>query len=226
MNPARILVAALLATIVAMPSVGQDAKQPVTKQFTSDLYPIGTGLQWEYRITDLKAPKAAEGAAKKPASVIVTAGAKQIFAVKRKNQQDEPTEHVVGYNLHVQGGGKVLQEQVLVDSDGVYRVSGAGKTIIPPLRILKANAKKGDTWSCESQSENATMKGDFVVDEEVIQVPAGTFKTVVVRSRDFTVGAQPISLAVWYSRDVGMVKQHIQSGNHEVVLELEKFEKK
>lgn len=226
MKSSRSLLIGLVALVAALPGAGQDAKPPATKQFSSEFYPIATGHQWVYRVTDLKAPKAAEGAAKATATVVVTAGPKQLFSVKRK--QDEPNDNVVGFDLHVLGGGKTLQEQVLVDNDGVYRVSGAGKTISPPLRILKANPKKGESWACDSQSENATMKGEFVIldDAEVVQVPAGSFKTVVVRSRDFMVGSQFLQVATWYAPKIGMVKQHIQTGNHEVVLELEKHEKK
>src|SRR2546422_5581897 len=46
---------------------------------------------------------------------------------------DRP-EQVYGYELQVQGSGKPLVEQVLVSDDGVYRISGAGKAITPPLR--------------------------------------------------------------------------------------------
>jgi hypothetical protein len=228
MNFTRGLLIGLVALVAAFPGAGQDVKPPPPpKQFNLETYPIATGFRWVYRVTDRKAPKMPEGAAKTPATVVVTAGGKQLFSVKR-NKQDEPNENVVGFDLQVLGGGKTLQEQVLVDRDGVYRVSGAGKSIVPPLRILKANAKKGESWTCDSQSENANMKGEFVIldDAEVVQVPAGSFKTVLVRSRDFMVGAQPLQIATWYAPNIGMVKQHIQTGNHEVVLELEKYEKK
>ena len=220
----RWLVVGALPLLSTLSTVGQE-QPPPPKRFAEALYPIQRGYRWEYRVTDAKAPKVAE-ANKKPQQVIVVAESEQTFSLKKKNPQKEWTEEVVGFNLQVEGGGKILQEQVLVADDGVYRVSGAGKAINPPLRVFKKDARKGTVWECNSQSENAQLKGSFVAEEEVVTVPAGMFATVVVRSRDFLVGAQKMQVETWYAPKVGMVKQHILVGNHDVTLELEKFEAK
>lgn len=226
MQPARWLVVAGLALVAVLPSGGQEAKAPL--RFQELLYPIGPGYRWHYRVTDQKAPKSPEDP-KKHQSVLVTVEREQTFKLKIKNDRDGASTDVVGFEVQVhklQGGDKkILQEQVLVADDGVYRVSGAGKLITPALKILKKDARKGDTWTVESQSENAEIKGAFVASEETVEVPAGKFPTVVVRSRDFQVGAQKMQVTAWYAPDVGMVKQHVQVGNHDVILELEKFEK-
>lgn len=221
----RWLVVCLLSLLPALTTLGQEP--PPAKRHSEPLYPMQRGNRWEYRVTDAKAPARAE-AGKKPQMVIIVAESEQVFSIKKKkkDQMTEDTEQVIGFNLQVEGGGKVLQEQVLVADDGVYRVSGAGKAISPPLRIFKKDARKGAVWECNSQSENAQLKGSFVADEEIVTVPAGTFNTVVVRSRDFYVGAHKMQSAVWYAPKVGMVKQHIVAGTHDVTLELTKFEAK
>lgn len=221
----RWLVVCVLLILPALSTVGQEP--PPAKRHAEALYPIQRGFRWEYRVIDAKAPKTAE-AGKKLQTVIVVAESEQVFSIKKKkkDQTTEDSEQVIGFNLQVEGGGKILQEQVLVADDGVYRVSGAGKAINPPLRIFKKDARKGAAWECNSQSENAQLKGSFVADEEIVTVPAGTFNTVVVRSRDFFVGSQKMQSEAWYAPKVGMVKQHIVVGNHDVTLELEKFEAK
>lgn len=221
----RGLFACVLSMLPVLAAPGQE--QPRAPQTYKELlYPIARGHRWHYRVTDSVAGKTPD-ASKKPQVVIVSAENEHTFRLKKRNaKQEEFAEEIVGYSLQVQGGGKVLQEQVLVADDGVYRVSNAGKAITPPLRILKTNARKGVTWECDSQSENAQLKGVFVADEEVVEVPAGKFATVVVRAKDFQVGAQKSQYEWWYAPNVGLVKQRVQSGNHDVTLELEKFEKK
>jgi len=69
-------------------------------------------------------------------------------------------------------------------------------------------------------------RGAFVATEEPVVVPAGKFPiTVAIRTQDFKVGAQDLTVTAWYAPDVGMVKQHVKIGSHDVILELEKFEK-
>ncbi|GEM_PF-3672542 len=232
MKPAQCSIVVLLALVCAVPMGGQEQDQP--KEFSDLLYPIATGYKWHYRVTDLKAPKTTDPAAAKQ-MVIVTAGAKQAFSLRKRTKEgvDRP-EQVYGYELQIQNAGKTVLEQVLapvleqvlVSDDGVYRVSSAGKLISPPLCILKAKAAKGTpAWKCESQSENAVIKGEFTVDQQDVQLPTVLLKgTVVVQSREFTIGTQKMQVTTWYSPGVGMVKQHVQVGKHDVILELEKFE--
>jgi len=223
MSPARLSLVVVLMLAAAFRSAGQEKEQP--KEFNNKLYPIGTGFRWHYRVTDMKAPKTTEPAAQQ--QVIVTAGAKQLFTVKKKKDDRDADEQIYGYELQVQGSGKPLLEQVLVSDDGVYRVSGAGKVISPPLCILKANAVKGTSWKCDSQSENAVIKGEFTVDQQDVQLPVGLVTgAIVVQSRDYYIGPQKMQVTTWYKENIGMVKQHVQVGNHDVILELEKFEPK
>jgi hypothetical protein len=231
MKSLRLLCFALLLVPAALPAAAQDPKDSkAPKRYNEELYPLQRGARWYYRVIDLKAPKT-PGIPEKADHVVITAESEQQFNIAKSVGQATKKELIVGYNLQVASVGKtanqglkMLNEQVLVADDGVYKASGAGKTIEPPLRILKANARKGDSWECDSQSENAQLKGTFVADVEEVQVPAGQFQTLVVRGRDFQVGGQRMQVAYWFAPKVGIVKQHVQVGNHEVVLELEKYE--
>ena len=94
----------------------------------------------------------------------------------------------------------------------------------------KVVIKQGETvlgeWAVESQSENAVIKGRFEFSEEKVQVPAGSFDAIVVRCHDFQIGGQTLQIDAWYASKVGMVKQRVRIGQHDVTLELEKFEGK
>jgi hypothetical protein len=226
MTPARCLLAVGFAVVALLPCAGQEGKSPL--RYKELLYPIGTGYRWHYRVLDKSQEEAKkQDDTKKLPIVQVTVEREQVFNLKIKNDRDGGTTNVVGFELQVHNSAdkKTLQEQVLIAEDGVYRISGAGKVISPPLRILKKDARKGDAWTVESQSENAEIRGAFVATEETVVVPAGKFPTVAIRTQDFKVGAQDLTVTAWYAPDVGMVKQHVKIGSHDVILELEKFEK-
>ena len=92
--------------------------------------------------------------------------------------------------------------------------------------FLKAGLKKVEAWSVDSQSENAVLKGRLKFDEEKVQVPAGSFDAIVVRCDDFQVAGQTLRIDAWYAVKIGMVKQRVRIGQHDVTMELEKFESK
>jgi hypothetical protein len=233
MRTARWLLLALFTLPFALPTAGQEKKAPL--RFTEEYYPIRAGYKWYYRLTDLKEPKSPDALTKKPSVVVVSAESEQIVTIKRKADKImEISEDVVGYNLLVTDPEKALQdktykgmqEQVVVAADGVYRVSGAGKQINPLLCILKKDVKPGDSWECDSQSENGQIKGKFTVSVEKVQVPLGAYEAKVVRGSSFDFGGQKTQVETWYAKDVGVVKHRVQVGNHEVIMELEKIETK
>jgi hypothetical protein len=234
MRADRWFLLTIFALAWALPTAGQEKKEP-PKRYSEEYFPIQVGYKWYYRLTDLKAPKSPDAATKKPSVVVIAADSEQIVTIKRKSKDMllVDSENLVGFELQVMDPEKALQdktykgmqEQVVVASDGVYRVSGAGKQINPLLCILKKGVKAGDSWECDSQSENAQLKGKFTVSVEDVQVPAGAVKdALVVRSSGFQLSGQNLQLETWYMAKVGMVKQRTQIGNHEVILELEKVE--
>jgi hypothetical protein len=61
--------------------------------------------------------------------------------------------------------------------------------------------------------------------EEKLTVGNDSYDTVSVKSSDFVMGGQNVSMEAWYAKDVGMVKQHFKlpGADYDVVLELTKF---
>jgi hypothetical protein len=235
MRTARWFFLAFFILPFALPTLGQD-KKGVPNRYAEEYYPIRTGYKWYYRVTDVKAPKSADALTKKPSVVVVSAESEQLVTIKRKveNNTRDVSENVIGFNLLVTDPEKALQdktykgmqEQVVVADDGVYRVSGAGKQINPLLCILKKGVNAGDSWECDSQSENAQIKGRFTVTVEKVQVPMGTYDAKVVRGNNFDFGGQKTNVETWYVEKIGVVKHRVQVGNHEVIMELEKIETK
>lgn len=219
--------AAVLASLTFIPALAaqdkaaQDKPAKDPKHIEYAYYPLKEGSRWVYEVRDNKAKDV-----RPKEHVVITVAGKDTFPfkVKSKGVFDTTKEFYIGYKLKIEGGGKVLDEEVLVKEDGVYRISSAGKTITPPVCFLKAGLKKGETWTVDSQSENAVLKGKLEFDEEKVTVPAGPFDAIVVRCDDFQIGGQTLQVEAWYAAKVGMVKQRVRIGQHDVTLELEKFE--
>jgi hypothetical protein len=222
----KLVSAALLCVLVTSVAAltaqdKEEAKPPRHQEYA--YYPLKEGQRWVYQVSDNKAKDA-----RPKEQVVITVADKETFPIKVKTKDvfGDTKELYVGFKLKIEGGGKVLNEEVLVKEDGVYRVSSAGKTITPPLCFLKAGLKKGDTWTVDSQSENAVLKGKFDIDEEKVQVAAGSFDCLVARCDDFQISGQTLQIDAWYAAKVGMVKQRVRIGQHDVTLELEKFDPK
>ena len=102
-------------------------------------------------------------------------------------------------------------------------MSTAEKDITPPLRFLKLPIKEGESWTVKAMSENVPLTGTFTCAPDKVKVPAGEFKTLRVSCPDFQLGEKKMALDYWFAKDVGIVKQHVQVGKSNVVLELEEF---
>jgi hypothetical protein len=181
-------------------------------------YPLQVGTTWHYRAGDSK------------------------FTVRVARH--EKVGATLCALLQTRRDGKVVgAEHLAVTADGVYRHDltllrrqadpndkakqvelTVPQPLTPPMLVLKLPAKKGDSWKVDSKSEGKTFRGGFVVDEQEIKVPAGTYKTFRVRSEDLEVNALKATLATHFAEGVGMVKQMIEVGDAKIEIELEKFE--
>ena len=111
--------------------------------------------------------------------------------------------------------------------DGVYRVAAAGKEITPPLCFLKLPPTAGQTWKVESTSEGTLMQGTFSTHDEDIEVPAFKGKKAPALKavcEDFQMGKHRMKLTYWFVQRWGMVKQHVEGANFDVLMELEKYQ--
>jgi hypothetical protein len=200
----------LLIVVVTGPALGQEKK---IASFTTDLLPLKVGARWVYQAMEPKE------------KVVVTVErmepVKRRVVVKGGAERQEPIE---SYILRIASGDKSLLEQILITEDGIYRYAAAGKDITPPLKIMKLPPKSGDTWTCQSMTEAVPLRGEFVVEQAVLNLPGkGPVPTWVSKSRDFTVGDQKMEATYWFVEGVGIAKQHVKIGRFEMMITLEEF---
>jgi hypothetical protein len=181
-------------------------------------YPLQVGTTWHYRSGDGK------------------------FTV-RVAKHEKVGDTLCAVLESVRDGKVVGSEHVAVATDGVYRhdltyilpkreandttkvsEQSIKETPKPPLLVLKLPPKKGDNWKIDSKGDGKTFRGGFTVEEQEVKVPAGTYKTFRVVSRDLEVNSLKPLVATYYAEGVGMVKQEIEVGDAKAVMELEKFE--
>jgi hypothetical protein len=210
----RIL--ALMGVLLATGVVSSQAQEKKAVIYNDPHYPLAVGNQWRYKATVNDAA---------PQQVSITVDQAENHEYKFTLDKKPDSELVVRFRLKVVSGSKELTEYVGVLRNGAYRFSTAGKEITPPLCFLKLPVMKGDSWSVHSTSEGALVSGTFKSEEDSVQVPKGTFQAVHVTSQDFQIGAEKMSMDLWFVRDIGLVKQRVAVGNVVSTLELEDFKK-
>jgi hypothetical protein len=119
---------------------------------------------------------------------------------------------------------KKSSEYVRITKDGIYRHQASDRSITPPLRFLMLPYKDGSTWKVESKTLGLTVKGTFKVTKGSVTVPFGKFEDVLVcTSDDFMIADKKVTHTYWFAKGVGIVKQVVNFGGQEMVLELAKF---
>jgi hypothetical protein len=190
--------------LICLTSV-QGAPSPLGDKSTTDYYPLAVGNTWKYRVGE------------------------NSFTLKVTKQEKvggkDKESGVECARLELIVNGKTTSfEHIAVKGDSLLRYSHEGKSVNPPIPFLKLPPKKGATWDFEAKIDGQPVKGKFVAGEEVVKVPAGSFKTVTVTSQDTEVNGVKISLKYYFAEKVGLVKEVIEFAGERVVIELEKFE--
>ncbi len=172
-------------------------KEKKGKPGAASYYPLKIGNTWEYR-----------------------AGKKKLTVrVAREDLVGTVTVAVVESTLD----GETVTERVAVRKDGVYRYSGKGVDYEPPLCFLKLPPTKGATWQVKSRGDGLEIAGTFTAGEEEVTVPAGMFEAITSASQDFRMDTVKMAVKYWFVPGIGMVKQRVQVGGREVVIELVKY---
>jgi hypothetical protein len=122
-------------------------------------------------------------------------------------------------------GADTHVEYVAVRPDGVYKYRADGQDINPPLCFLKLPPKAVTTWETKAEVGGLDLHATFTLGRAEITVPAGTYKAVTAGSPDFTLAGRTTPVAYWFAPGVGLVRQRVEMGRTEVVLELQRFEK-
>lgn len=174
--------------------------------FQSPYFPLEVGNEWHYRSGDEK--------------VIIRVVRHE--PVELMDDKEKPSK-IQAAVVELKSGNRIVFEKMTVAADGAYRLSTAGHQITPPLRFLKLPSKEGDKWTVQSDSEGIPLKGTFTISRETVKVPAGSFDCYVSATKDFQIAGDTSSITYWFAENVGMVKQRVQVGNFDRLLELEKF---
>lgn len=193
----------LALLLTAFPAWGQE------KWKDSPYYPLAVGTRYTYRSGDRTVIN----------EVVKHEKIGDVLCALVESRLEGPT-------LGAEVKGKVVaSEHVAVADDGLYRHAFGGQKIEPPLCFLKLPPKAGESWTVKVAIGGMTAEGKYETAEEEVEVPAGTFKTLVARTRDFKAAEVTLSTDLHFVRDVGLVKQTLVVNGQEVVLELVKVEK-
>jgi hypothetical protein len=206
-----------LAILTLSICVGIAASQGPDKKI--DFFPLKVGHRWTYAHTDLKAGPAK---ADKKQKVVIDVESEEPYVVTKTVEGKAIEEKSLGYVLRSTSGGKTTRDYVVQMKDGLHRVRTAGTPLTPSLRIVPFPLYDKDKWAANSTSGNTVLKGIFTTKVDAVKVPFGEIsQALLVSYRDQQPG---IEIDSWYAQSVGMVKQRVLAKDHEVMMELEKFE--
>jgi hypothetical protein len=178
---------------------GEDKPRKATKLADCEYYPLAVGTTWVYEVNGQLAKM----------RVVEHEEVRGVLCARLENEVN---------------GTTVATEHLSVKEDGVYRHSYNGTKIDPPLLFMKLPFKKGATWKVKSKQSALTISGTLTWDEEDdVDVPLGTFKTVVVKG-EFETAGQTFTSTSWFVKGKGLIKQTMDlGGGNAVNLELKKF---
>lgn len=197
----KLLRYTLLCALLGLPA-GLSGQE--TKLTESAWYPLDVDTTWTYETSDGMADK------------------KPTFTVKVVKHDKVGTTPCAF--LDMTGDGRVRGSEALsVAADGVYRYATNGKTPDKPILILKLPPKKDMMWTIDSKVDGDPLKGTFKTEEAEVTVPAGKFKTIVVKSDDLDANGTKVSCSFFYAEGKGMVKQIIEIAGKTTTIELKEF---
>jgi hypothetical protein len=192
------LLVALIGALDAkpLPKNGNDEKTP-------NYYPIEVGNQWHFR---------------------VTVGDNSTTAISTI-AKTETIDGVTLSRLEATINGKIIAtEHLSQTAKGVFRYRNNGQEISPPICLLKYPAKSGTKW--DGDITVGTEKGKYACEakEENIEVAAGKFKAMRVAIKIDSQG-KTVNTTYWFVPEIGFVKQTVETGGLNIVMELEKYER-
>jgi hypothetical protein len=206
----------LILTIVLFALVPLSAHAQGAAQI--EFYPLKVGHRWTYRATDIRQKS------DQRREVVIQVDREEPYLQPVKKGEETVMEKRVGCLLKSTSVNKMTFDHVVVLEEGVHRIHSAGTKIDPPLKFIQRPLNVGDTWKCNSLSGNVTLKGTFTTKTDSIRVPLGIFdRALWIAYRGESQEAR-LEIDYWFVSGIGMVKQRVLAADHEIMLELEKFE--
>jgi hypothetical protein len=198
----------LLFLLAGVLSNAQEAKKEkdAKKVKAPNYYPLQVGNQWDFRVE------------------VMGNSASAVSKIAKIEKIDD----VLLARLEATVNGKIVATEHLRQTDqGIFRHRNNGQEISPPICLLKYPVKPGDKW--DGDITVGTEKGKYFCEaaEEQVGVPAGKFKATRVKIRLETEQngvKNTVNTTYWFVLDIGFVRQTVDAGNLNIVMELEKFE--
>src|SRR5262249_3185822 len=202
------LTLAPLLWLAAVPCYSADDKVG-----TSAYFPLEVGTTWHYRVGEARF-KVKVTKHEKIGDVM--AARLETFGVEKDKGKALSNEHVA-----------IIEAKKSDARIQVVRVATNGERLTPPIPFLKLPAKKDLPWTFASKVGGKDVKGTFQIRsvDETVQVPAGSYRTVVVEGKDLEVLGNKLDLTYQFAENVGLVKQKMKLAGQDVEVVLEKFEK-
>lgn len=177
------------------------AEEP--KLDTAKLFPAKVGNQWHYAV---ESKGKAAGAITNKVTKIETIDGQPLIRL----------ESFVKDKV-------VASEHLAVTDAGVFRHRINGSEAIPPVCVIKFPLQADETWDIDTKIGQESLTGNGVCGFEDVEVPAGKFQTVRVKT-NAKAGTQEIESTVWFAENFGMVQQTFTLGENTFLLKLDKFE--
>jgi hypothetical protein len=141
----------------------------------------------------------------------------------------DKTERIDGLDLtlvkNIKDGNIMATEHMVSNKDGVFRHQLNGEALPQPICVLKGQARVGDSWQISDTEEGVEViiKAKVIALEEIV-VPAGKFKALCVEYEVFVDEETIVTMTHWFAENVGMVKQVVDAGESQFVIELERYQ--
>jgi len=186
-------------------AVGLAATKEVKSKYAI-YYPIDVGNRWEYDF-----------------SVNGAVSANKL--VMRIGRLETDTTLPLSV-LETEVDGKIVATEHLRQTEqGVFRFRADNQVHSPALLIAKTPLKGGDKWGGTFTVGNKKKTYAAETSDEVVDVPAGKFKTVRVKSTLEEQGKKTTTI-LWFAENIGFVKQSLDGDGLKIVAELRSHELK
>jgi RNA polymerase subunit RPABC4/transcription elongation factor Spt4 len=122
-------------------------------------------------------------------------------------------------------GMQTSREYMALDSDGLksYKAESMGQEIVydKPVMRIKLPFQPGQSWTSSINQFGMTITTTFEsVGTEQVQIPAGNFDCIVIRSTMSMPGQAPMVSESYYADGKGLVRQKIQASGQEMTVTL------
>jgi hypothetical protein len=207
-----------IGVFIVVCSVQADQPAPKPKRAVSVFFPLEKGHKWTYRVTDNKAAQPKADA--RP--TVIEVEREEVFSFKESKDGVDTEIPYIGFVLKNSNGDRASRDRVVVtEGDVVHRTHVAGTALQPPQAFFRILQK----WESEAKAGGTQVKGTFTNELVEVQVPAGKYKAYHITFNNNLPGDEAVEIHRWFAPDIGMVKQRVKMKSHDIVLELERFDK-